>query len=205
MSKLYNNIIILCEKEGINTSELCRRCGVSRSSIAYLKNGQRQTLSSDALVKISKYFDVSVDFLLGKSPSPREDGKVMIPVYGKIAAGVPCDMVVDIDDFEEITAEMARKGEHFGLTIHGDSMEPEFREKDVLIIRKQEDCEDGDICAVAVNGDYATCKRVKKLPEGILLVPINPAYEPLFFSNKQIASLPVTILGKVVQSRRNYD
>ena len=55
-----------------------------------------------------------------------------------------------------------------------------------------------------VNGDEATIKRLKKRPEGILLIANNPAYEPMFFSNREIQELPVRIIGKVVELRAKF-
>ena len=52
-----------------------------------------------------------------------------------------------------------------------------------------------------VNGDDATVKRIKKSPQGVTLIPSNPAYEPMYYSNEEIESLPVQILGRVVELR----
>ena len=204
MVTLYNRLAMLCDKKGVSLYQMCVATGIPKSTTTELKSGRSKTLSQRKLELISEYFGVSVDYLLGKSPAPSADGRVLVPVYGRIAAGYPMDMEVDIDDYEEISAEMARQGEYMGLRIHGDSMEPKFSEGDVIIVRKQETCEDGDICAVAINGDNATCKRVKRMQEGILLISTNPAYEPMFFSNKQIEALPVRILGRVVELRAKF-
>ena len=59
----------------------------------------------------------------------------------------------------------------------------------------------GDIAVVLVNGDDATVKRIKKSPQGVTLIPSNPAYEPMYYSNEEIESLPVQILGRVVELR----
>lgn len=83
-------------------------------------------------------------------------------------------------------------------------MEPRIKDGDVVIIRKQNDCNSGDIAVVLVNGDEATVKRIKKRPEGIMLIPSNPAYEPMFYSNEDIEKLPVTIIGKVIELRAKF-
>ena len=203
MSKLYNVIAELCDRQGINISELCRRSGVNRGSLGDIKTGRRQSLSAENLKKIADYFGVSIDYLLGNSPAPRTSG-VRVPVYGQIAAGIPIEAITDIEDYEEISEEMAKSGEYLGLRIHGDSMEPRFTEGDVIIVRQQDTCENGDICAVLVNGNDATCKKIKRTPEGILLISANPKYDPMFYTNRQIAELPVRILGKVVELRAKF-
>lgn len=79
-----------------------------------------------------------------------------------------------------------------------------MRDGDVVIIRLQDDCNTGDVAIVIVNGDEATCKKIKKTPEGILLIPYNDNYDTLFYTNKQIQDLPVRIFGKVVELRAKF-
>lgn len=129
---------------------------------------------------------------------------VVINVLGRVAAGIPIEAVTDIIDTEEITEEMARTGEFFGLQIHGDSMEPKFSEGDVVIVRQQDDAVSGDIVIAMINGDDATCKRLRKYRDGIELVSTNPSYEPMFFSNEDIEKKPVKIIGRVVELRAKF-
>lgn len=95
----------------------------------------------------------------------------------------------------------ASDGEYFGLQIKGHSMEPKISDGDIVIVRRQPDVDSGDIAVVLVNGDDATVKRVKKSPQGVTLIPSNPAYEPMYYTNAEIESLPVKILGRVVELR----
>ena len=99
---------------------------------------------------------------------------------------------------------MARNGEHFALKIKGDSMIPDIKNGDIVIVRVQPDVESGETAIVKVNGDDATCKRVVKHKTGISIVANNPNYEPIFFTNKEIEELPVTVVGKVVELRRSF-
>ena len=99
---------------------------------------------------------------------------------------------------------MANTGDFFGLQIHGNSMEPRMCEGDVVIVRRQEDAESGDIVIALINGDDATCKRLRKYRDGIELISINPTYEPMFFSNDDILTKPVRIIGKVVELRGKF-
>lgn len=86
---LYNRLNMFCEEKGISLYQMCKDLGFPVSTTTDLKMGRTKTLSQKKLEKISEYFGVSIDFLLGKSPSPREDGKVMIPVYGKSPQAFP--------------------------------------------------------------------------------------------------------------------
>lgn len=129
---------------------------------------------------------------------------VTINVLGRVAAGIPIEAVEDIIDTEEITEELARTGSFFGLQIHGNSMEPKFSEGDVVIVRQQNDAESGDIVIATVNGDNATCKRLKKYETGIALLSTNPDYDPMIFTNDEIERKPVKIIGKVVELRAKF-
>lgn len=134
--------------------------------------------------------------------SPRKG--ITINVYGRVAAGIPLEMIEDIIDTEEIPEELAKTGEFFGLQIHGDSMEPKISQGDIVIVRKQDDAESDNIVIAAVNGTDATCKRLKKYKDGIALISTNPAYEPMYFSNQEILEKPVRIIGRVVELRAKF-
>lgn len=127
-----------------------------------------------------------------------------IPVLGTIPAGIPLEAIEDIHDWEEIPAAWADGGrEYFGLQVKGDSMYPQYLEGDTVILRKATTCDSGDDCAVLVNGDEATLKRVF-LHEGgaIELRPVNTAYPPRTYSSAEVEALPVQIIGVVVELRR---
>lgn len=127
-----------------------------------------------------------------------------IPVLGSIPAGVPMEMIEDIVDWEDISEDMLKGGkEYFALKIKGDSMFPDYLNGDTIIVLKQNDCENGQDCVVAVNGDDATFKRVFKYDNGITLQPLNNSYMPMFYSNDDIINKPVKILGVVKQIRRD--
>lgn len=129
---------------------------------------------------------------------------IAINVLGRVAAGLPIEAIEDIIDTEEITEELAKTGDFFALQIRGNSMEPRMCEGDVVIVRKQNDAESGDIVIAMVNGDDATCKRLRKYRDGIELISNNPSYEPMFFSNEEIIARPVKIIGKVVELRGKF-
>ena len=160
--------------------------------------------------EIARFFNVSVDDLCyTRLGMPSENTKadrhcVVIKVYGSVAAGIPLEMIEDIIDTEEITEDMARTGEFFGLKIKGDSMTPTICDGDIVIVRRQDDAESGDIVIATVNGDEATCKRLRKYKEGIELISVNPSYGTFEFSNEEIYEKPVKIIGKVVESRRKF-
>lgn len=190
--------------KGISQKELASRVFISQQAYAKYETGTASP-NPDLLGRIASELGVSVDELLkGSSVSKQIDGGVWINVLGDVAAGIPIEAVENIVDQEEISIEMAEHGEHFALRIKGNSMEPRMHEGDVVIVRRQEDATDGDVCVILVNGDSATVKKIRKRPDGILLIPFNTSFEPLFFNNLEISTLPVVILGKVVELRAKF-
>lgn len=176
--------------------------GVSQNTYSYWENG-KYNIDNESLKKLSELFNVSIDYLLGNETAKPE--KALIPVIGTVQAGIPIEAVQDIIDYEELNPEMLEHGEeYFALQVKGDSMQPKMDAGDVVIVRKQSDVNHGDTAIVLVNGSEATIKRVLKQEAGIMLAPNNPAYETKFYSNKEIADLPVVILGKVVELRAKF-
>ena len=156
--------------------------------------------------KLAEIFSVSVDYLLGRSTTPYENKNgIKVPVLGYVAAGIPIDAIEDIIDYEELDpSQFDGTYEYFALKIKGDSMTPRIQDGDVVIVRQQPNIENGDVAIVCINGDEATCKQVKKHPEGISLISFNSAYEVKFFTNSEVETLPITILGKVVELRGKF-
>lgn len=156
--------------------------------------------------RLADYFNVGKSDLIDDKPfsNTNKSKGVTINVLGRVAAGIPIEAIENIIDTEEITEELARTGDFFGLQIHGDSMEPRIYEGDIVIVRQQDDAESGDVVIAMVNGNDATCKRLRKYRDGIELISNNPSYAPMFFSNEEILSKPVKIIGKVVELRGKF-
>ena len=185
--------------------DLINDLGFNKSAVSTWCNGTRLP-RMDKVDALAKYFGINRSDLIEEkeeSPvSPRTG--VTINVYGRVAAGIPLEMIEDVIDTEEIPEELAKTGEFFGLQIHGDSMEPKISQGDIVIVRKQDDAETDNIVIAAVNGTDATCKRLKKYKDGIALISTNPAYEPMYFSNQEIIEKPVRIIGRVVELRAKF-
>lgn len=190
---------------GLTQLELAKKTELSRSYIGDIEK-DRYNPSVSTLQLIATATNTPLEDLLPSTKTVSPTGRgVRIPVLGRVVAGIPIEAVEEILDYEEITPELADTGEFFALQVKGDSMLPKLEEGDIVIVKKQEDVETGDIAIVLVNGDEATIKQVKKVEGGIMLYGFNPdVYEPHFYSNRQIETLPVRILGKVIESRRSW-
>ena len=212
---------ILRKSNNLTQDMLAKKLGLSRSAIGMYEKGSRKP-DYEILEKIADFFNVDIDYLLGRTlkttllpesikqlsyedaSSSNKPTGVRIPVLGRVAAGIPIEAIEDIIDTEEIPEALAKTGTFFGLKLKGSSMEPRMCEDDVVIVRQQSDAEDGDIVIATVNGDEATCKRLKKYNDGIVLISNNPNYDPMYFSNKEIQEKPVKIIGKVVELRGKF-
>lgn len=182
--------------------DLINDLGFNKSAVSTWCNGTRLP-RMDKVDALAKYFGIRrSDLIEDKSESKIKP--TTIPVLGSVPAGVPIEAIQDIIDYEEIDAATAAKGEYFALQVKGSSMEPRICEGDIVIVRKQDDVESGEIAIVMVNGDNATIKRLLKYEDAIRLMPTNPAYEPLYFTNDEILEKPVKVIGKVIENRQKY-
>lgn len=208
---LSETLKYLRAEKGLTQGQIADMLKVGRSTYTHYENGGREP-DIETLQKLSNFFNVSTDYLLGKTSSrhindttaaPAKHG-VKIPVLGNVEAGIPIEAIEDISDYEEIDEELARTGEFFALKVHGHSMEPRIMEGDVVIVRQQPDIENGQLAIVRVNGDEVTIKKIHKTQDGITLIPFNPAFDTKFYSNQEIWELPVVIVGRVVELRGKF-
>ena len=209
----------------LSLREFASRCGLSHTYISALeKNIDSRTGKpiaptldtvkyvakgmNTSIEEILKILDEEQEFVVNQDlPSTHKNNSssnfAVVFVYSTIPAGIPMECIEDILDTEEISADMLKGGkQYFGLKIKGDSMEPDYLDGDVIIFQKQDDCENGDDCVVMVNGNDGTFKRVFKNENGIILQPLNNKYQPMIYSNEQIETLPVKILGVFEELRR---
>ena len=182
--------------------DLCNKSGIDKALISNYLSGKYKA-KQDKLHKLAIALDVSEGWLMGYDvdmdrdwlPDNNEDllnikidnaryietttKTVKIPILGKVPAGIPIEAIENILGYEEIPASMLNGGEnYFALKVDGDSMFPDYKTGDIIIIKQQPDCNSGDDCIVMVNGDDATFKRVIKQEKSIILKPLNNKYEP---------------------------
>lgn len=194
------------EQRKITLDELSKLVGVTRQTLSRYETGVINNIPSDMIERIANALLTTPAHLMGwdeKDTAPKSDA-VRIPVLGCVPAGIPLAAIEDVLDFEEIPLEVARTGEFFGLKIIGDSMAPRILDGDVVIVKKQSAIESGDIAIILVNGNDATCKRVMLHENGLSLLPINPAYQPRYFTATEIEKMPIHIIGKVVELRGKF-
>ena len=197
---------------GLSVDQLAEKLGINRATIYRYESEDISKLPATILQPLAAALRTTPHYLMGweeaetlNTPADKA-GKtaVSIPVLGSIPAGIPLEAIQDILDWEEITGEMANTGEYYALRIKGDSMEPKISEGDVVIIRRQEQVDNGEIAVVMINGDDATLKKFFANETGITLIGTNPAFIPLTFTREQVEQLPVRVIGKVVELRAKF-
>ncbi|WP_163102284.1 helix-turn-helix domain-containing protein [Peribacillus alkalitolerans] len=129
------------------------------------------------------------------------NGLIKVPVLGHIAAGQPLDRIEYIEGHELVESHMIRGREVYGLKVKGDSMIGDgIYDGDTVIVAQQSEVTSSDIAVVAVNGYEATLKRVKCEGDMCMLIPSNSVMQPIL-----VPANKIHILGKVIQSRRNFE
>lgn len=195
-------IKMLCAANDLKVTTMEKALGIAKGYVTHLEK-ENSTPSATRLKMIAQYIGVSEEMLLGHEETASSDG-VLIPLVGRVSAGLPITAVENVLGQEEISKKLAETGEFFALKIRGDSMAPDIHDGDIVVVRKQSCAEDGDIVIAIVNGDDGVCKVFRRSANAVMLISKNPAYEPLVFTHAELDTVPVKIAGKVVELRRSF-
>ncbi len=199
------NLANLRKKNKLTQMQLAKIMGVSTSTVAMWETGRRKP-DYHTIAKLREYFAVGFEELLGvaKSPLILPEEDVEIPVAGYVKGGRPSTGEADILGTRLINRQLAAGGEIFALEIKGDSMEPKMSEGDIVIVRRGSAVASGRTAVVMVAGE-TTVKKIIVRETGLTLVPTNPKYLPMHYTPYECETLPVTIVGKVVELRCRYE
>lgn len=195
------NIEYYMSRMGLERKELAKALGVPYSSLTDWMNGNAYP-RIDKIQLMADFFGIEKSDLVESRSAQKTTKAVKIPILGRVAAGPLMEMIENVEG--DIVSDITPSEDIFALRIKGNSMSPRIESGDVVIVRKQPDVESGEIAIVAVNGDEATCKRIKKYRDGLELIPINPSFPVQFFTYEEVEKKPVTILGKVVELRAKF-
>lgn len=194
----------------IEAQELADKSKVSKYSISQYVNG-RHTPSNISAGKMAPVLHVDPVWLMGFDvPMAKEviqqlGTPTRIPVYGSVSAGNGTLADGNIEGFVDIPEDMAKHGDYFGLRIKGDSMEPDIKDGDTVIVRRTEDVPaDGKTVIAIVNGNEGFCKKIAKYAEGLCLSSNNSNYPPKIYTVEQVTQLPVRIVGVVERLIRDF-
>ena len=191
---------LLRSREG-TVYRVAKETGISASTFTDWKNG-RSVPKADKMRRIAQFFDVSLDALLdtdSATPSRAEYlGSKKIPIIGEIRAGMP--IITNESVLGHEYADVADADEHFFLQVCGDSMKNiGMVDGSLVLFRKQQYADNGDIVACLVGGECATVKRFRREKKHIYLLPENEEYSPIELSTDDFESGEARILGVALE------
>ena len=212
-SEIGKRILSVRREKAMTLQEIADAVGLSKSTIQRYESGSIETILPPVLKDIARCLDVTPEWLLGISETKHVDpmanlkmypvGELTrIPVIGIVRAGeggIAYEQLIGIELIEK--ADVA-DGEYFFLKVEGDSMSPTIDEGDLVLVRKQDVVESGDLAIVIVNDEEGRVKKIKKIPNGYLLMSFNDKYEPVVIVGESLESF--YIVGKVKQSRKKF-
>ncbi len=189
--ELANYLRTIRESMGYSIYDVNKLCDISPSYLSLMENGKRRP-SPIILKKLSSIYHIDYNDLLIKAGfsdlvEDERKSKIKTDILGNPVAPVPLLGAVKagynylaqenwIGTVDVETSLVGDGKDYFALKVKGDSMAPVFIEGDIVIIKKQNDCESNEYAVVIINGDEGTLKKIKKTDNGIILQPLNPAY-----------------------------
>lgn len=197
------NLKYLRQKHGLEQIDLAHQLGrKSSSSISEWESG-RYTPKLKVLSEIAQIFKVDIDDMMNIDLSVEPDNVIEvkstenIPLMGNIACGDPILSEDNIENYISFPTELLpSSGKVFFVKAQGNSMVPLIKDESLVLIRKQDVVENGEIAAVLLNGnEEVTLKKIRKIDKSVLLTPINDDYDPIMVNKDN----PAKILGKAIK------
>jgi repressor LexA len=138
--------------------------------------------------------------LPGALVAAQPSSALQLPLYGKIAAGTPIEALRDNSNAVDVPANLVGRGEHYALTVEGDSMvDAGIHDGDMVVIERCETAENGTIVVALIDNSEVTLKRLRRKGDSIALEPANPTHKTRIFGPDR-----VRIQGRLVGLMRRY-
>lgn len=198
---LAKNLQYYMDSLGVDRKTICNTLGISYTTFSSWLNGTNYPRIG-MIEKLSIYFGILKSDLIESHTVPlyHRTNAVRIPILKNVVAGITNDE--NAYEWIEISEKLARSGDYYALFVQERDMEPRICEGDVVIIKAQDHCENGNTVLVSIGSNEPTIKKVKILDDGIMFIANNvDLYSPHFYNNKEIQELPVKILGVAVELR----
>lgn len=196
-SSLGGRLRRLMEEEGLSYEQLGERLGMNPQTLNRYVLGQREPKIGTASA-MAAALGVDPLWLLGYDVPRRTGQRQSVPILGTIRAGLP--MAAEQRAEGWATADVAEPEEHFFLRVTGDSMiNAGIWDGDLVLLRRQDTAENGQIVACLVDGEDATLKRFRRQRDMVLLQPENPAYEPKLIPLSDFETGAARIVGVAVR------
>ena len=208
MPSFADMLAYLRKRAGYSQTELADKLKISRSAIGMYESGKREP-DFETLEALADTFNVNMDTLLGKTSDTKAlsnaieyNEHYLAPIVGSIPAGYPATVFENIEGYEPIP--YPDTDNYFFLRVSGDSMiNAGIFPGDLVLIKKQDFAQPGQIVACRVNGDEATLKRYKPGKNAVVLMPENSKYEPQVVSAEDFVTGYAGIIGIAKQVRHD--
>ena len=202
----YYKLLQLCKQKNITITALVGELGMSTGNLSKWKNGGVPKM--DTVTKFAEYFSVSTDYFFmqsNESPDLLSNYGIIplgvshkIPVLGVIRAGAPVLADEHIEGYEY--CEVNRPQDYFYLRVQGDSMiNAGIYHNSLVLIKKQNTAENGQIVACLLDNECATLKRFKCKGKQVSLNAENPSYPPILVNIADFENNTAKILGVAVE------
>lgn len=208
----YSNYEKLLKMKNSTSYKVAKATGIAHSTLSDWKKG-RSVPKADKMKLIADYFGVDIGCLVGGEidfdcvPVTEEEreGIKMIPIIGEIRAGQPIITNETLLGYESADIGSADERDYFYLTVIGDSMKDcGMVEGSLVLFRKQQYAEEGNIVACLVGGECATVKRFHVEKRRIYLLPENEEYEPIVLTPEDFESGSARILGVAIEMKIKF-
>ena len=183
------------EKMGVSNEYIASQLGVNRSTVTRWLKGDTKVTNPEVIEKLSFILGVDVESLINSEERYEK------PVLGEVKAGY--DLLIDenFEGYKQVTQDDYYRGDFF-LRVVGDSMSgAHIHDGDLLYVKKCNDVPSGTIAVVLINRCEVTVKKVIKKEGLLILEPANPSVDVRYYSQEEVESLPVEIIGKALYSR----
>ncbi len=210
--KLIGSRIKECRKEfGMTLDDVAQRVGVAKSTIQRYEAGIITTPKLPVLVAIANAFGVNEGWIKGisehkeilKNNDNTENNRIPVPVLGEVSAGLGSYAADNITGYIfEDKDSLNENSDYAYLKVIGDSMYPEFKEGDLVLIKGQSTVESGSYAVVTVDDELGVIKRVIMGNKFIELQSVNPMYPPRRFEGKDMSR--IRIIGLVKGMKRTF-
>ena len=183
------------EKMGVSNEYIASQLGVNRSTVTRWLKGDTKVTNPEVIEKLSFILGVDVESLINSEERYEK------PVLGEVKAGY--DLLIDenFEGYEQVTQDDYYRGDFF-LRVVGDSMSgAHIHDGDLLYVKRCNDVPSGTIAVVLINRCEVTVKMVIKKEGLLILEPANPSVDVRYYSQEEVESLAVEIIGKALYSR----
>lgn len=212
LEKFAERFSDLVKNSSIEVSSLAQMLGIKSKSTIYRYMNAEMAPKLTTVKYASEIFNVNPLWLMGYDVDKYitktdilGNPVTPIPLLGSVKAGYNYLAQENWVGTVDVESSLVGSGEdYFALKVKGDSMAPVFIEDDIVIIKKQNDCENNEFAVVIINGDEGTLKKIKKTDNGIILQPLNPAYGPVMYTKEEMETIPIIIVGIVKQLKREF-